>query len=105
MFATSETKERKHLEYVQSALRAAVADIDTGLWGQAAKIREQKTYLWEHRADMDHVKKIATRQSVEQTVLAADIDRGLLYVACTRAMHQLTLTYTGQVSRFVDHDQ
>jgi DNA helicase-2/ATP-dependent DNA helicase PcrA len=26
-----------------------------------------------------------------------EVDKGMLYVACTRAMHQLTLTYTGQL--------
>jgi DNA helicase II / ATP-dependent DNA helicase PcrA len=30
-----------------------------------------------------------------------DIDRRMLYIACTRAMHTLTLTHTSQVSRFL----
>jgi DNA helicase II / ATP-dependent DNA helicase PcrA len=30
-----------------------------------------------------------------------DMDRNLLYVACTRAMHQLTLTCTGKPSAFL----
>ncbi|MGL5434720.1 MAG: HelD family protein [Lachnospiraceae bacterium] len=30
-------------------------------------------------------------------------DRSLLYVACTRAMHQLTLLYSGEKSAFIDH--
>ncbi|MDF7815027.1 UvrD-helicase domain-containing protein [Hymenobacter sp. YC55] len=30
-----------------------------------------------------------------------DIDKSMLYVACTRAMHQLTVTYTGAVSTFL----
>ena len=29
------------------------------------------------------------------------MDRSLLYVACTRAMHQLTLTFKGDVSKFI----
>ncbi|MDR9501338.1 MAG: 3'-5' exonuclease [Desulfurivibrionaceae bacterium] len=68
----NETAERKHLEYVQSALQDAVAGIDADLRGYAAKVREQKTYLWEHRADMDHVEKISSRQSVEQHVVAGE---------------------------------
>jgi DNA helicase-2/ATP-dependent DNA helicase PcrA len=28
----------------------------------------------------------------------SDVDRGMLYIACTRAMHSLTLTYSGQRS-------
>lgn len=30
-----------------------------------------------------------------------DVDRSMLYVACTRAMHQLTLTYTGEATAFL----
>lgn len=30
-----------------------------------------------------------------------DIDRSMLYIACTRAMHQLTLTFTSKKSRFL----
>ncbi len=32
---------------------------------------------------------------------ADDMDRNLLYVACTRAMHRLTLTHIGTSSRFL----
>jgi DNA helicase-2/ATP-dependent DNA helicase PcrA len=30
-----------------------------------------------------------------------EVDKGMLYVACTRAMHQLTLTYTGALTGFL----
>lgn len=30
-----------------------------------------------------------------------EVDKGLLYVACTRAMHQLTLTYSGTLTPFL----
>ncbi|WP_246001025.1 3'-5' exonuclease [Brevibacillus panacihumi] len=30
-----------------------------------------------------------------------DMDRSLLYIACTRAMHRLTLTYSGEASPFL----
>jgi len=32
-----------------------------------------------------------------------DMDRSLLYIACTRAMHMLTLTYSGEASAFLLH--
>lgn len=32
-----------------------------------------------------------------------DMDRSLLYIACTRAMHGLTLTYSGEASPFLLH--
>jgi DNA helicase II / ATP-dependent DNA helicase PcrA len=32
---------------------------------------------------------------------STDVDQRMLYIACTRAMHQLTLTYTKEKSRFI----
>jgi DNA helicase-2/ATP-dependent DNA helicase PcrA len=32
---------------------------------------------------------------------STEVDRSLLYIACTRAMHRLTLTHAGEVSAFV----
>jgi len=32
---------------------------------------------------------------------STEMDRSLLYVACTRAMHRLTLTHTGGISPFI----
>jgi DNA helicase-2/ATP-dependent DNA helicase PcrA len=34
-----------------------------------------------------------------------DLDKRLLYIACTRALHQLTLTFTKERSRFLDAEQ
>ncbi len=34
----------------------------------------------------------------------SDFHRSLLYVSCTRAMHRLTLLYTGKLSRFLTQD-
>lgn len=31
-----------------------------------------------------------------------DMHRKMLYIACTRAMHKLTLTHTGELTRFID---
>ncbi|HHO48399.1 MAG TPA: hypothetical protein ENN06_08105 [Desulfobacteraceae bacterium] len=72
MINTTETMERAHLEKVRIKLRATMVQIDSRLRDQAAEIREQKNYLWEQRAEMDHVEKISTRQSIEQTVLAGE---------------------------------
>ncbi len=33
-----------------------------------------------------------------------DYDRSLLYIACTRAMHRLTLMYTGELTGLIDRD-
>jgi DNA helicase-2/ATP-dependent DNA helicase PcrA len=31
----------------------------------------------------------------------SEVDKSMLYIACTRAMHQLTLTYTKEKSRYI----
>jgi DNA helicase-2/ATP-dependent DNA helicase PcrA len=31
-----------------------------------------------------------------------EVDKRMLYIACTRAMHKLTLTYTGEVTNFIN---
>jgi DNA helicase-2/ATP-dependent DNA helicase PcrA len=36
---------------------------------------------------------------------ATEMDRNLMYVACTRAMHRLTLTFIGKVSPHISHHQ
>jgi DNA helicase II / ATP-dependent DNA helicase PcrA len=69
-----ESAERNRLEQVRQKLFLAVARVDAALRDHAARIQEQKTYLWEHRADMDHVEKIATRQFVEQRSRAGEHD-------------------------------
>jgi DNA helicase-2/ATP-dependent DNA helicase PcrA len=38
---------------------------------------------------------------VSSNIYKTDIDRRMLYIASTRAMHKLTLTYTGEVSAFI----
>ncbi|MBT2381797.1 AAA family ATPase [Streptomyces sp. ISL-111] len=38
---------------------------------------------------------------VDDTTYATEIDKGMLYIACTRAMHELHLTHVGPPSRFL----
>lgn len=42
--------------------------------------------------------------SADSTTYHTDYDRKLLYVACTRAMHKLTLIYTGELTLFIKED-
>ncbi|MCC9710636.1 AAA family ATPase [Streptomyces sp. MNU76] len=39
---------------------------------------------------------------VDDTNYANEIDKGMLYIACTRAMHELHLTHVGPLSRFLE---
>lgn len=38
---------------------------------------------------------------VDERNYASDMDRSMLYIACTRAMHELHLTHGGRVSPFL----
>jgi len=40
--------------------------------------------------------------SANDITYASEYDRSLLYIACTRAMHRLTLTYTGQLTKLIN---
>ncbi|MBW6510083.1 MAG: AAA family ATPase [Desulfuromonadales bacterium] len=64
--------ERLHLEYVQNRLEEAISRIDTRLKQYRQNIQDQKNYLWESRADMDHVEKVTTRQSIEQMLMTGE---------------------------------
>lgn len=68
----TEAEERAHLEEVKARLRGALDETDARLSRYAQEIQEQKDYSWEHRADMDHVEKIATRQSIAQAVATGE---------------------------------
>ncbi len=39
--------------------------------------------------------------SANAATYAGEYDRSLLYIACTRAMHRLRLTYTGELTRLI----
>ena len=65
---TAETEEREYLSEVQKRLDHALREIGTRLTHYAQDIQAQKAYLWESKADMDHVEKAATRESIHQAV-------------------------------------
>jgi DNA helicase-2/ATP-dependent DNA helicase PcrA len=96
----AEADERRHLDTVLAALQAALAQLDARVRAYAADVQAQKTYLWEHRADMDHVEKISTRQSVEQAVMtgaaAAEQRRRLQRLVHSPYFGRLDFTERGQ---------
>ncbi|WP_275097995.1 HelD family protein [Sedimenticola hydrogenitrophicus] len=70
---TAETKERARLGACQTSIRNALDQIDTRLNDYAREIQTRKEYLWEARRDMDHIEKIAVRQTIEQTLDSAGV--------------------------------
>lgn len=69
----AETEERSRLEDCQASIRSALADIEARLREYSEEIQTRKEYLWDARRDMDHIEKIAVRQTVEQTLDSAEV--------------------------------
>lgn len=68
----TEAEERGRLEDFKIRLHHALQDIEARLNHYAQDIQTQKNYLWESKADMDHVEKISTRQSIQQAVMTGE---------------------------------
>ncbi len=64
-------EEPQRLEACLSRLRQARDAIDSELDEQAREIQDRKAYLWDARRDMDHIEKIAVRQTIEQSLDSA----------------------------------
>jgi len=70
---TVETEEKARLEDCQTSIRNALAEIGSRLNDYAEEIKARKEYMWEARRDMDHIEKIAVRQTTEQTLDSAEV--------------------------------
>lgn len=68
----NETEERKYLEHIKGKLSEAILEIENLVGNQYEEIIEQKKYLAESKADMDHVEKVSVRQSIEQMAMIGD---------------------------------
>ncbi|CCE23020.1 hypothetical protein [Methylotuvimicrobium alcaliphilum] len=104
IFNPTEAAEKTYLERVKIKLGDALESIDARVRSYAEDTQEQMTYLWENRAEMDHAEKNSTREIVpdaSEKNYATEMDKNLLYVACTPAMHELTLTFAGNATTFI----
>jgi DNA helicase-2/ATP-dependent DNA helicase PcrA len=68
----AEQEERATLARVKKQLHRAIEEMDARVQRYARDVREQKTYLTEHKAGMDHVEKVSTRQSIQQTIMSGE---------------------------------
>ncbi|MDZ7784360.1 MAG: hypothetical protein U5K56_15935 [Halioglobus sp.] len=73
MTSEVEVEEQARLEACQASIRRALSAIDTRLGDYAGEIQTRKEYLWEARRDMDHIEKIAVRQTIEQSLDSAEV--------------------------------
>lgn len=68
----SEAEEKQYLEKIKEKLNRTLEDIDNKVSTFSKDLQEQKNYLYENKADMDHVEKNAVRQSVTSAVLTGE---------------------------------
>jgi DNA helicase-2/ATP-dependent DNA helicase PcrA len=71
----SMAQERDALRATLDCVDANLALIDRRLRDYAREIQEMNDYMWEARRDMDHIDKIAQRQSIDQKARSAEILR------------------------------
>lgn len=69
---TAEHEERMRLAHCQTRIQDTLLDIDSRLDESASEIQTRKSYMWDARRDMDHIEKIAVRQTIEQTERSAE---------------------------------
>lgn len=70
---SAEEQENRHLEDVRERLEANLKETERRLQRYARDIQEQKAYLSGHRDEMDHIEKIASRQSMEQSAQSGEM--------------------------------
>ncbi len=96
----AETAEKEHLEWVGQRLRAALREIDLRVSRYATEVQEQTAFTSEHRDEMDHVEKVAARQSVAQAAFTAEAAAG----SAQRIRKLLASPYFGRFD-FIPTDQ
>ncbi|MEA3443297.1 MAG: helicase, partial [Bacteroidota bacterium] len=93
IFNSSENDERNYLEKIKSKLQIAIAETDSNVNNFSKEIQDNKDYLWENKAGMDHAEKVAVRQSIDQFALT-----GENAVAKKKRLGKLLLTpYFGRI--------
>lgn len=71
-FNPSEEKERTYLSSVINKLNKTIHNIDEDVRKRLKELKEEKKYLHENKAGMDHVEKISVRQSIDQSALIGE---------------------------------
>lgn len=68
----AEAHERSHLEQVKLRLGRALASLEARVTRYADDSRDEKTYLWEQRADLDRAETLWVREAARRTVLTGE---------------------------------
>jgi DNA helicase-2/ATP-dependent DNA helicase PcrA len=71
--SADEKMERVNLDACLSSIAENLTDIGVRLEAYARDIQDTKSHMWEARRDMDHIDKVAIRQSIEQKMRSGEI--------------------------------
>ncbi|MFU8832086.1 MAG: helicase, partial [Wenzhouxiangella sp.] len=63
-------EEEVRLEHLHGRLDRVLRGIENRMRDYEQDVKDQKTYMWEQRREMDFIEKIASRQSIEQSELS-----------------------------------
>ncbi|MDO9680753.1 MAG: AAA family ATPase [Bacteroidales bacterium] len=66
-----ELEERDYLEKVKYVISSLIDKTEDDIKDYSREVKEIKDYLWENKADMDHVEKVSSRESITQRALTA----------------------------------
>ncbi|WP_376711280.1 HelD family protein [Pseudochrobactrum lubricantis] len=70
-----EREERERLQACRDRITENLQVISSRLSSSAKDIRETNEYMWEARRDLDHIDKIAMRQTIDQKTRSAELLR------------------------------
>lgn len=70
-----EADEVARLNACQKSIEANLSLLGTRLADYEKEVRETNEYMWEARRDLDHIDKVAMRQSINQRMRAAEVLR------------------------------
>lgn len=68
--ATARDEEQQRLQHLHGRLDHVLLGIENRMRDYDQDVKDQKTYMWEQRREMDFIEKIASRQSIEQSELS-----------------------------------
>ena len=70
---SAETEERDHQNACLGTIQDNLRTIGARLKAYAQEIQASKTHIWEARRDMDHIEKIAIRETIDQKMRSAAV--------------------------------
>lgn len=72
MIIKSEKDEKLYLNEIKENINAAINQIDENIKSYSIELKENKKYLYENKAGMDHAEKVSVRQSINHVAITGE---------------------------------